>query len=48
VLPTTEKPGRSRQAVWRFVESYFDRWRVEESIRLAKQSYQLEDIRFLR
>jgi hypothetical protein len=48
VLLTTEHPGRSRRSVWRLVESYFDRWRVEESIRFVKQSHQLEDIRLLR
>jgi hypothetical protein len=48
VLLTTERPGRSRRSHWRLVESYFDRWRVEESIRFVKQSYQLEDIRLLR
>ena len=29
------------------VESYLARWRVEETIRFIKQSYQLEDIRLL-
>jgi hypothetical protein len=48
VLLTTENPGRSRRSHWRLVESYFARWRVEESIRFVKQSYQLEDIRLLR
>jgi hypothetical protein len=48
LLLTTEKPGRSRRSVWRLVEGYFARWRVEESIRFVKQSYRLEDIRLLR
>jgi hypothetical protein len=30
LLLTTEKPGRSRRSVWRLVEGYFARWRVEE------------------
>lgn len=48
VLLTSERPGRSRRSVWRLVESYFTRWRVEEAIRFVKQSYRLEDIRLLR
>ena len=38
---------KSRKTVWRVVESYLARWRVEETIRFIKQSYQLEDIRLL-
>ncbi len=30
------------------VESYLGRWRVDETIRFIKQSYQLEDIRLLK
>lgn len=48
LLLTTEKPGRSRCSLWRLVDSYLTRWRVEEAIRFVKQSYQLEDIRLLR
>ena len=48
VLLTTETPGRSHHSYWRLVESYLARWRVEDSIRFVKQSYQLEDIRLLR
>lgn len=48
ILLTTERPGRSKRSVWRLVESYLTRWRVEEAIRFVKQSYQLEDIRLLR
>lgn len=38
---------RPRKSLWRVVESYPVRWRVEEPIRFIKQSYQLEDIRLL-
>ena len=48
VFLTTERPRRSYRSVWRLVESYLARWRVEEAIRFVKQSYQLEDIRLLR
>lgn len=40
-------PLGSRKRAWRIVESYLSRWRVEETIRFIKQSYQLEDIRLL-
>jgi len=48
MLLTTLDPGRSKRSVWRLVEAYLTRWRVEETIRFIKQSYQLEDIRLLR
>jgi hypothetical protein len=40
-------PLGSRKRIWRIVESYLARWRVEETIRFLKQSYRLEDIRLL-
>ena len=48
LLLTTMAVTRSRKSLWRVVESYLARWRVEETIRFIKQSYQLEDIRLLR
>jgi hypothetical protein len=36
---------RSRKSVWHVVAAYMSRWRVDETIRFLKQSYQLEDIR---
>ena len=38
---------RSRKSLWHVVAAYMSRWRVEETIRFLKQSYQLEDIRLL-
>jgi len=38
---------RSRKSVWHVVAAYMSRWRVEETIRFLKQSYELEDIRLL-
>jgi len=38
------KIAGSRRDLWRMVESYLLRWRIEETIRFIKQSYQLEDI----
>jgi len=43
----TSLPRGSRKRAWRIVESYLARWRVEETIRFIKQSYDLEDIRLL-
>jgi len=40
-------PLDSRKRASRIVESYLARWRVEETIRFMKQSYDLEDIRLL-
>lgn len=47
MLLTTLPLKRSIQTVWRIVEDYFARWRIEETIRFVKQSYQIEDIRLL-
>jgi hypothetical protein len=38
---------KSRKALWGIIESYMSRWRIEETIRFIKQSYNLEDIRLL-
>jgi len=47
MLLTTEPMRRKRAVVWRVVQSYLTRWRVEETIRFIKQSYSVEDIRVL-
>ena len=47
LLLTTLAVTGSRKSLWRVVESYLARWRVEETIRFIKQSYRLEDIRLL-
>jgi len=38
---------RSRKSLWHVISYYLLRWRIEESIRFHKQSYDLEDIRLL-
>jgi hypothetical protein len=38
---------RRRKKMWWVVEAYLTRWRVEETIRFVKQSYQEEDVRVL-
>jgi hypothetical protein len=47
MLLTTEEVRKNRRRLWWFVEAYITRWRIEETIRFIKQSYQLEDIRVL-
>jgi len=38
---------QSRRSIWHIVSAYMTRWRIEETIRFMKQSYQLEDVRLL-
>jgi len=47
LLLTTEPMRRERKTLWWAVEAYLTRWRIEDSIRFIKQSYNLEDIRLL-
>lgn len=47
MLLTTEPMRLKRSVVWWAVAAYLTRWRVEETIRFIKQSYQLEDVRVL-
>jgi len=47
MLLTNVKITGSRRNLWRMMENYLVRWRIEETIRFIKQSYQLEDIRLL-
>ena len=47
MLLTTEEVENKRQRLWWFVEAYITRWKIEETIRFVKQSYQIEDIRVL-
>jgi len=47
MLLTDLRVTRSRKSLWRILASYLTRWRIEETIRFMKQSYQVEDIRLL-
>ena len=47
MLLTTEPMKRNRKVLWWAVQAYLTRWRVEETIRFIKQSYNLEDIRVM-
>ena len=47
MLLTTLAPTTSRESLWRVVEGYLSRWRVEDTLRYIKQCYHLEDLRVL-
>jgi len=47
MILTTEPMRRNREVLWWVVEAYLTRWRVEETIRFIKQSYDFEDVRVL-
>jgi Transposase DDE domain len=47
MLLTTEPMSRNRKILWWIVQAYLTRWRVEDTIRFIKQSYNLEDIRVM-
>ena len=47
MLLTNIEMRRDRKTLWWVVSAYFTRWRIEETIRFIKQSYDLEDIRVL-
>jgi hypothetical protein len=47
MILTTEPMRRNRKVLWWVVEAYLTRWRVEETIRFIKQSYDFEDVRVL-
>ncbi len=38
---------KKRSTLWWIVEAYLTRWRIEETIRFIKQSYEVEDVRVL-
>ena len=47
MLLTTIELRKKRSLLWWVLESYLTRWRIEETIRFIKQSYNLEDVRVL-
>jgi hypothetical protein len=47
MLLTTEPMRLNRKVLWWAVEAYLTRWRVEDTIRFIKQSYDFEDVRVL-
>jgi hypothetical protein len=47
MLLTTEAMRLYREIVWWVVSAYMTRWKIEETIRFIKQSYDLEDVRVI-
>jgi hypothetical protein len=47
VLLTNLQRRRNRAVMYAVVESYLTRWKIEETIRFLKQSYELEDVSVL-
>lgn len=47
MILTNVEVKKSRKSLLFIVMSYMKRWQIEETIRFAKQSYELEDIRLL-
>ncbi len=45
MLLTNIPMRRKREVLWWVVGAYLTRWRIEETIRFAKQAYQVEDVR---
>jgi hypothetical protein len=47
MLLTTLPVRKNRKVIWNIIENYLARWKIEETIRYIKQSYQLEDVRIM-
>lgn len=45
---TTLALRRTRESLWWAAEAYLTRWRIEDTLRFAKQTYEIEDVRVLR
>ena len=48
LLTNLKLRARDSESLWRTVETYLTRWKIEETHRFVKQSYNLEDIRVLK
>jgi hypothetical protein len=48
LLLTNLRLRKNRKQLWWVLSAYLTRWRIEETIRFVKQSYELEDVRVLR
>ncbi len=40
--------ARDSQSLWFVVQIYLTRWKIEETVRFIKQSYNLEDVRVMK
>ena len=47
MLLTSLPVNGSFESMWRIVEGYLSRWRIEETIRFVKQAYRFENIRVM-
>jgi len=48
LLTNLEIAARDSQSLWWIVQIYLTRWKIEETFRFIKQSYNLEDIRVMK
>lgn len=48
LLTNVAVSARDSQSVWWIVQIYLTRWKIEETFRFVKQSYNLEDVRVLK
>ena len=48
LLTNALEGARDSQSLWWIAQIYLTRWKIEETFRFIKQSYQLEDIRVMR
>jgi len=47
MILTTVPLRKNRKVLWWVVQAYLTRWRIEDTLRFAKQAYGLEDVRVL-
>jgi len=47
LLTNLASKARDSESLWKIVEIYLARWKIEETLRFLKQSYHLEDLRVL-
>jgi hypothetical protein len=48
LLTNLPLPARDSESLWWIVQIYLPRWKIEETFRFVKQSYNLEDIRVMK
>ncbi len=48
LLTNASEGARDSQSLWWIVQIYLTRWKIEETLRFLKQSYNLEDIRVMK
>ena len=48
LLTNLPMPARDSESLWWIVQIYLTRWKIEETFRFVKQSYNLEDIRVMK